>query len=164
MGIFDLIKILAEAKVDYVVVGGLAVALHGYQRVTMDVDVVLAMDHDNLRRFIDCAKAARLAPIIPVDIEALAEPELIDRWHKEKGMLAFALRAPDAMAAAIDILVKPAIAFADLKRDASIIGIGSLEVPIASIEHLIAMKTGTGRSKDAIDIEELQKIQKARSC
>ncbi|MGK6311224.1 hypothetical protein [Variovorax sp. DT-64] len=36
--------------------------------------------------------------------------------------------------------------------------IGKLEVPIASIEHLIAMKTGTGRTKDVIDIEELKKL------
>ena len=34
-----------------------------------------------------------------------------------------------------------------------------LKVPIASIGHLIAMKTDTGRSKDAIDIDELRKIQ-----
>jgi hypothetical protein len=159
MGMFDLIRTLAEAEVDYVVVGGLAVALHGYQRVTMDVDVVLAMTPENLGRFIDCAKAAGLTPVIPVSIEALAQPELIDQWHREKGMLAFGLRKPDAMATVIDVLVKPTIPFVDLRRDATLVGIGPLQVPIASIEHLIAMKTGTGRSKDAIDIEELRKIQ-----
>lgn len=46
MGMFDLIKTLSDAEVDYVVVGGLAVVLHGYQRATMDVDVVLAMDEN----------------------------------------------------------------------------------------------------------------------
>jgi hypothetical protein len=159
MGMFDLIRTLAEAEVDYVVVGGLAVALHGYQRVTMDVDVVLAMTPENLGRFISCAKAAGLTPVIPVSIEALAQPELIEQWHREKGMLAFGLRKPDAMATVIDVLVKPAIPFTDLRRDATLVGIGPLRVPIASIEHLIAMKTGTGRGKDAIDIEELRKIQ-----
>lgn len=37
--------------------------------------------------------------------------------------------------------------------------VGNLAVPIASISHLIEMKTGTGRGKDAIDIEALRKIQ-----
>lgn len=41
MGMFDLIDLLSSNKVDFVLVGGLAVALHGYQRVTMDVDVVI---------------------------------------------------------------------------------------------------------------------------
>ena len=158
MSMFDLIKRLCDAEIDFVVVGGLAVALHGYQRVTMDVDVVLAMGPDNLRRFIDSAKAAGLRPIIPLPLDALANPDLVEQWHREKGMLAFALRGPDLMATVIDVLVRPVVAFEDLKRDAKLIPVGPLTVPIASIEHLIVMKTGTGRSKDAIDIEELQKI------
>lgn len=48
MSMFRLIKTLSDAGVDYVLVGGLAVTLHGYQRVTMNVDVVLAMEADNL--------------------------------------------------------------------------------------------------------------------
>lgn len=74
-------------------------------------------------------------------------------------MLAFGLRGPDMMAPVIDVPVKPVVPFAELKRDATVVEVGSLHVPIASIDHLIAMKTGTGRSKDAIDIEELRKIR-----
>ena len=59
----------------------------------------------------------------------------------------------------MDILVKPVIPFDDLRRDATMIEVGSISIPVASIAHLIAMKTGTGRSKDLIDIEELRKIQ-----
>lgn len=158
MNMFQVIEMLDRADIDYVLVGGLAVALHGYQRVTMDVDVVLAMTEDNLRRFIDCAKSAGLRPVIPVEIEALARPELIEQWHRDKGMLAFGLRGADMMAPVIDVLVKPLIPFSELRRDAKLIAVGLLTVPVASIEHLIAMKTGTGRSKDAIDIEELRKI------
>ena len=159
MGMFDLIKTLEDANIEYVLVGGLAVALQGYQRVTMDVDVVLAMDKENVRRFIDCAKAAGLRPVIPVSIDSLAQPELIGRWYNEKGMLAFGLRGPEAMATVMDVLVKPVVSFSELRRDATIIEVGALKVPVASIEHLIAMKTGTGRNKDVIDIEELRKIQ-----
>ena len=36
-------------------------------------------------------------------------------------------------------------------------------IPVASIEHLIALKTGTGRHKDEIDIEELEKIKRSAS-
>jgi hypothetical protein len=159
MNMFELLKMLDEAKVEFVLVGGLAVALQGYQRVTMDVDVVLAMDADNLQRFLSAAKAAGLRPTIPVEIDSLAKPELIEQWYREKGMLAFSLRGSQTMATVIDVLVKPVVPFADLRRAATIVEVGSISIPVASIEHLIEMKTGTGRSKDAIDIEELRKLQ-----
>lgn len=156
---FDLIKMLSEAKIKFVLVGGLAVALHGYQRVTMDVDIVLAMDEENLQRFISMAKASCLRPTIPVEIESLANSKLIEQWYREKGMLAFSLRGSQAMATVMDILVKPVVPFDVLRDDAMMVDVGSISIPVASIEHLIAMKTGTGRSKDLIDIEELRKIQ-----
>lgn len=159
MSMFNLINMLAKAEVEFVLVGGLAVALHGYQRVTMDVDVVLAMDADNLNKFLSVAKASDLRPTIPVNLDALANQELIEKWYQEKGMLAFSLRGPEAIATVMDILVRPAVLFDDLRRDATMVKVGLINIPVASIEHLIVMKTGTGRSKDLIDIEELRKIQ-----
>lgn len=78
MSMFGLLRMLAEAKVEFVLVGGLAVALHGYQRVTMGVDVVLAMEEENLRRLLFMVKASDLRPTIPVETESLAKPELIE--------------------------------------------------------------------------------------
>lgn len=156
---FELIKTLADAKVDFVLVGGLAVALQGYQRVTMDLDIVLAFDDANLQRFIVCAKAANLQPAVPVSIDSLVHPELLDQSHREEGMLAFSLRKPEGMATVIDVLIRPVVPYEELRRDAVPIDVGPLTIHVASIDHLITMKTGTGRSKDLIDIEELQKIQ-----
>lgn len=158
MGIFDLIKLLAGKEIDFVLVGGLAVALQGYQRVTMDVDVVLAMDTGNLERFIAAAREAGLRPTIPVPIESLARPELIEQWHREKGMPAFSLRGAEAQATVLDVLVRPVVPYAELHRDALMVEMGNARVPVASIPHLIAMKTGTGRGKDRIDIDELKKL------
>ena len=158
MGIFDLIKLLAEKEIDFVLVGGLAVALQGYQRVTLDVDVVLAMNADNLERFIAAARDAGLRSTIPVPIESLARPEVIEQWHREKGMLAFSLRGAEARATVLDVLVKPVVPYADLRRDALMVEMGACRVAVASIPHLIAMKTGTGRSKDVIDVDELRKL------
>lgn len=162
MSMFETLQRLLDAEVDFVLVGGLAVALHGYQRVTLDVDLVLAMTPENLRRFIEIAKSTGLRPTIPVPVEALADPGMLERWHREKGMLAFALRGENLSESVIDVLVKSPVPYAQMKRDAVLVPVGPLTVPIASIEHLILMKTGTGRSKDQIDIEELRKIQSAR--
>lgn len=159
MNMFDLLKLLAKSEVDFVLVGGLAVALRGYSRFTADVDVVLAMEADNLTKFIQAAKQAGLTPTIPEPIESLADPDLIGQWYREKGMLAFSLRTADTRPLVLDVLVKPVVPYADMRKQATILDIGELKVAVATIDHLIAMKTGTGRSKDQIDIEELRKIQ-----
>jgi len=85
---------------------------------------------------------------------------LIDLWHREKGMLAFALRGPGMMATVIDVLVRPLVSFDELKRNAVTKRVGPLSIPVASIDDLIRLKTGTGRSKDVLDIEELRKIKR----
>ena len=160
MSMYNLLATLSGAEIDYVLIGGLAVTLHGYQRVTMDVDVVLAMNDANLANFVDCAKNANLKPVLPISIDALRDAALIDQWHREKGMLAFALRSPDTMAAVIDVLVRPVVSFDELKRNAVVKRIGPLSIPVASIDDLIRLKTGTGRTKDRLDIEELGKIKR----
>ena len=71
MSMYNLLATLSGAEIDYVLIGGLAVTLHGYQRVTMDVDVVLAMNDANLSKFVDCAKSANLKPVLPIPIDAL---------------------------------------------------------------------------------------------
>ena len=159
MSMYQILSTLSDANIDYVLVGGLAVTLHGYQRLTMDVDVVLALEDENLAKFIDCAKRANLKPVLPISIDSLRDAALIDQWHREKGMLAFGLRGPDAMATAIDVLVRPLVSFDNLKRNAVIKRVGPLSIPVASIDDLITLKTGTGRSKDTLDVEELRKIK-----
>lgn len=77
-------------------------------------------------------------------------------------MLAFSLRSAETQATVIDVLIKPVVAYADLRRDAVMVAVGSYAIPVASIDHLIAMKSGTGRNKDAIDIEELEKLRLRR--
>lgn len=86
------------------------------------------------------------------------EPQLIEQWYREKGMLVFSLRSKEAMATVLDVLVKPTAPFEELRRNATLLNMVPLQIPVASVEHLIAMKSGTGRGKDRIDIEELQKI------
>lgn len=159
MKMFDLLRMLAKSEVDFVLVGGLAVALRGYARFTVDVDVALAMDAGNLRRFVDTAKQAGLSPSIPVPMESLTQREFIEQWFREKGMLAFSLRTADTVPLVLDVLVKLVVPYGELRREATLMDIGDMQIAVAGVEHLIAMKTGTGRGKDAIDIEELRKIQ-----
>lgn len=156
----DILRALTDKGVQFVLVGGFAVQLHGFVRATLDLDLVLAMDDANLTLFIDVAKHFGLAPIIPVSIDSLKNAKQIDQWHKEKGMLAFALREPQVSGSVIDVLVRPEVTFNALQVEAATVDLFGRSVKIASIEHLLFMKRIANRPKDRIDIEALEKIQR----
>lgn len=90
MNVASLLQGLDEAHIRYVLVGGFALQLHGFQRATYDIYIALAMDEDNLSRFIEVALRLSLIPVMPVPLDSLKNAALIDQWHREKGMPAFA--------------------------------------------------------------------------
>lgn len=160
MKIAELLHSLSEGQVQYVLVGGLAVQLHGFMRSTFDVDLVLAMDDENLARFIAVAKQLGLVPSIPVPIDALRDGRQIEQWHREKGMLAFALREPQIGGGVVDVLVRPEVSFEQLKRNAVVGALFTQQVWIASIDDLLTMKRAANRPKDHLDIAALEKIKR----
>ena len=83
----DLFQALQKHEVRYVVVGGVAINLHGVERATMDADLVLAMDQANLQRFLKAASELALKPLLPVGIEALCDA----RVSQDSGDRALAL-------------------------------------------------------------------------
>lgn len=156
----SILQALADEGVAFVLVGGFAVQLHGFVRATLDLDLVLAMEDDNLSRFIEVAKRFGLTPVIPVPIDALKNAAQIAQWHREKGMLAFALREPGVAGSVIDVLVRSEVPFEQLAAQAVPMSLFQREVKVASIAHLLEMKRIANRPKDRIDIEALQKIQR----
>jgi hypothetical protein len=160
MKIAELLQSLTDAKVDYVLVGGLAIQLHGYMRSTFDIDLVLAMNDANLARFIEVAKRHALTPGIPVPIDALRDAGQIERWHREKGMLAFSLREPQAGGGVVDVIVRPEVPFDRLMANAVAGDLFGRHVPVACIDDLLVMKRAANRPKDRLDIEALEKIRR----
>lgn len=160
MKIVELLQSLADDEVQYVLVGGLAVQLHGFLRATFDVDLVLAMNDENLLRFIGVAKRYGLVPGIPVPIDSLRNAAQIDQWHREKGMLAFSLREQQAAGGVVDVLVRPPIPFERLRANAVTGMLFGRSVAIASIDDLLAMKQCANRPKDQLDIVALEKIKR----
>lgn len=156
----DIFRALHDHQVAYLLVGGLAMNLHGVPRMTMDVDLVLAMDAGNLDRFIGCANSLNLTPSVPVALATLKDPAQRRIWFEQKHMLAFGLQNNHArVPVMVDVLIAPAIdieqAFArSLTRD-----LNGLPITLASIEDMIALKTGTGRAQDESDIEHLERIR-----
>jgi hypothetical protein len=156
----ELLQALSDEQVQYVLVGGLAVQLHGFLRSTFDIDLVLAMNDENLSRFIAVAQRYGLVPVIPVPIDSLRNASLIEQWHREKGMLAFALREPHIGGSVVDVLVRSDVPYDRLAANAVAGELFGRKVWIASIDDLLIMKRIANRPKDQLDIAALEKIKR----
>ncbi len=154
----DLFRELKEGHVRYLLIGGMAVNLHGAERMTMDVDLMLALDGANLDRFLAVAKRLALEPVPPVALGDLRDNAKVEGWVREKRMLALQLRPPDPAAPSVDVLVRPSIPFDPAFERRTIVDIQGVSIDLASPADLISLKTGTGRLIDESDVRALRRI------
>lgn len=156
----DLFRALNDHHVRYLLVGGLAMNLHGVPRMTMDIDLVLAMDEENLDHFIACAQSLNLCPVAPVALPALKDPEQRRQWREQKHMIAFGLQAVSGpMPVMVDVLIAPAINLQQAFVRAEQRDLGGIPLLLAGIEDMITLKQGTGRQQDQSDIEHLERLR-----
>lgn len=148
-------------RVDYVLIGGLAIALHGIERATMDIDVTVAMTPGNLNSLVEMARELGMTPVLPVPLDTLCDLDQLARWHRERNLEAFALRAPGLTGVTLDVLLYPPVDYAGLRSRAVSFQAGNVPVVVASIDDLIAMKQAVGRPIDLADIEHLKRLRES---
>jgi hypothetical protein len=160
----ELFRTLEREQVRYLLVGGVAVNLHGAERMTMDVDLMLALEQENLARFFRAARSLGLRPgVLPVTLEQLCDAATVEGWIRDKGMLALQLRGARPEDPSVDILVRPAVPFDEAYARRHRIAVEDVTISVAAIADLVALKTGTGRKVDESDIRALHRIEMLRS-
>lgn len=160
MALFDpVFRALEDADVRFVVVGGVAVVLHGHARLTADLDLAVDLEPGPARRAIDALVGMGLRPAAPVDPAGFAEPATRASWIAERGMLVFSLRDPEDPLRQVDLFVDEPIPFEELWTRAVLVPLDPVPVRVASIPDLIMMKELAGRPLDRDDIENLRRIR-----
>ena len=81
------------------VVGGMAVNLQGVQRATADLNIAIALDAVSLRRAVTALGTLGLRPILPVQLEQIMDPAVVQSWIDEKNLRAIAFHHPSNPAA-----------------------------------------------------------------
>ena len=164
MPVFEpILESLNAAGVRYVVVGGLATVLHGFARLTADVDLVIDLDPPQARKAIATLIGLGLRARAPVDPLEFADPAVRSAWIRDKGMRVFSLWDPAEPMREVDLFVTHPIPFEQLWNRAETVTLDTTTARIASIEDLIALKRIAGRPQDVADIEALEAIRDARS-
>jgi predicted nucleotidyltransferase len=149
---------LADAGTQYVVVGGLAVILHGHLRATRDLDLIIGLDRANCERAIAALAGTGLRPRLPVQFDDFADETIRESLHTDRNMLVFQLWDPQNELRSVDIFVREPIAIAELLSEAIVKYVEGVPIRIASIRHLIQLKRAAGRRHDLDDIAALREI------
>jgi hypothetical protein len=144
-GIF---AVLDAHQVDYVVVGGIAVQVHGHVRMTSDVDLIPSPTPENLERLADALTRLDAHVLNPGSEHLRVDAQMLPRaplWQ-------FSTRLGD-----IDVLHEApgALPFAQLRERALVIALGDHRIPITGRDDLIRMKRAAGRPVDLADVAAL---------
>lgn len=149
-----LLQRLVDARVDFIVVGGIAAVAHGSVTFTQDLDITYAPDEENLERLgrVLVDLGARLRGVTD-DVPFVPDGRTLRRTR---------VLTLDTPIGRIDLLAQPdgAPVFAELRARAERDVIAGVEVAYASLDDLIAMKKAAGRPKDLVAVEELEAIQR----
>jgi hypothetical protein len=154
---------LNAAGVEYLIVGGLAVNTHGYERLTRDMDVVIGLEPDNIVRGLRALMEIGYQLSIPVTPEQFADAAQREAWRKEKNMIVLKLWSDRHRRTPVDVFVYEPFDFAREYAAAKRLPVsGQVLAPVVSYATLIAMKQAAGRDRDLLDVQTLRKLDAYR--
>ncbi len=150
-----LISTLARHDVDFVLIGGLAGALHGSPVATNDADICPARTPGNLARL--AAALVELDARIRID----SEPDGIPFDRSPEFLDVIELLNTMTSAGGLDIAYVPAgtFGFDDLAERAVEFDIGDVRVQVASLDDIIHSKRTAGRAKDYATLPVLEALR-----
>lgn len=155
----DVFAALRDAQVSYVVVGGTAVVLQGHARMTVDLDLVIDLAPASVRKGLEALLALGFLPRLPVDPYDFADPVIREHWRRERNLTVFSLYDPADPFREVDLFAASPLPYDELASGATTVRLEGVDVPVASVAHLIAMKQDVGRPQDLQDIQALRRLQ-----
>lgn len=143
----ELFRLLAEHRVDFMVVGGYAVAFHGHPRFTKDIDIFFNPTSENVARL-------RRA-LVAFGFEELDLPE--EEFTRSGNILAFGV--PPLR---VDLLNEiDGVRFADAAPRRVLGTYGAVPVHFIGFEDLLKNKRATQRPQDQVDADSLVQIRES---
>lgn len=154
----DIFREFNRRRIKYLLIGGLAVNLHGIPRLTQDLDLLVGMKPSNLLKLVRSLLSLGYKSRPPVNPLDLANPEVRVKWIKEKNMKVFTFFHSKIPAQEIDILIFSPISFEDAYQKRVVKRADNLRIPVISIPDLIKMKEKLTRKSDISDVKMLKLI------
>lgn len=157
---FDVFEQFCKSNIRYLIVGGLAVNLYGVPRVTQDLDIIIAIEADNILKINSIMKELGYVPRLPVDPDEMADPETVKQWTEERNLKAFSFYHKKDNYKVVDIVLVHPLDFEKAFCNKTVKSAGGIDINLVSLDDLVKMKTASGRGQDMSDIAMLEKVRK----
>lgn len=151
-------KTLAEKKVRYLVVGGVAAVYSGHIRTTADLDLVVDLEPENCRRAIEALVGLGFKPRAPVDPFDFADPVKRRDWIENKGLIVFSFGGSPLVMGEVDLFVQEPFDFEELWSKRQLAQEGDTVANVIDRKSLIEMKRKIGRPRDLEDVQALEQL------
>lgn len=149
---------LERHRVRYAVAGGVAVNLHGIPRMTADLDLVVDLESENLRRFLQSMQELGYHPRLPVPAEELLDQDKRKDWIENRNLHAFTFWNEKKPFEEVDVLLQvPQIP--NIIERAVRLQIESMTLFLVQLDDLMEMKRAAGREQDHADLDALEKLK-----
>ena len=152
---------LQKNNIRFAVAGGVALVLHGVVRFTADLDLIVDLEPENLRRFIQTRTELGCRPRNPVNVEDFLNPSIRKAWKREKGMDVFSFVDPAQPMILIDVFIEEKIPFREVMPEIVPMTAKGITIPVISLRHLKRLKQDAGRPQDLADIEAIEALEKS---
>ncbi len=133
------LKALTDAGVRYLVVGGVAVVLHGHLRTTGDLDLVVELCPDNLARALDALEQAGFQPRPSVPLRSFADPSIRRSWIDTKNLQVFSLWHPELPGFEVDLFVEEPFDFDQAWRRRVDVVLANTVATIVGLQDLLEL-------------------------
>jgi len=155
----ELVQALTRAHIDYCVVGGVAVNLHGAARRTYNVDLVVRPDSRNLAALQQLLGELGLMSREPFELAKLASLRERRRLLTSRNLISIAFRDPADALREVDVVVAPPLDANELVERAVARRWEGISVRVAALADLMLMKRVSGWQRDAGDVARLERAQ-----
>lgn len=156
---------LHRHQIKYLIAGGLAVNAHGYLRMSVDIDIVIALNADNIQKAFVALASEGYQPSVPITAEHFSDHSKRAEWMEQKGMRVLNFFSDCHPETSVDIFVYEPFDFAK-EHTRAMCGelLPGLPAYFVSIPALIEMKRAAARPKDLDDIDHLELLMKEQDA
>jgi hypothetical protein len=146
----------AKHQVDYAVVGGFALALHGAVRGTIDLDIVISLKESEFKKTEQVLLKLGLSPRIPLKAEEIFR--FRDEYIKKRHLIAWSFTNIARPSEIVDIIITHDRSLMKVQK----YDLHGVPIYVASVGDLIKMKKQSKRPQDLEDIKALEEIRREK--
>jgi len=153
--LIPLLRRLTQESIDFIVIGGVAVEIHGYARFTKDLDIVYATNSANLERL------ATVLVELGARLRGFEDLPFVPDMHTLRRTQMLTLVTP---LGSLDLLVDPegSARYEDMRARALTVDVNGTEIRVIALEDLLSMKRAARRPQDLADVDALLTAQRVR--